>query len=296
MTVQELEVRIMDWARRESGVEALIQIGSRVQPGAEVDEWSDCDYHLIVQDTARFLNTDWLGAIAPYWGAHIERTERGVAKISVIFAGGLEVDFVPLSSWQMKLVYLVMAFPTLRPFCPRVLVKGIYNTRLIVRPGYKILIGGVAWQKRLTALTVDWPEVRFTAEDFRDTLTGFWRHAVWVHKKTMRGEVQAARRWFHAELVERRWVLLAEEARLAGRPARPEARKAERWLDTRRLEQTAITTSPDRRALAKALLAEMALFEEVSRSVAQSRGFTEPDYAAVAAWLRAELSLLAELA
>jgi hypothetical protein len=45
-------------------------------------------------------------------------------------------------------------------------------------------------------------------------------------------------------------------------------------------------------ALARALLAELALFEDVCRSVAGSRGFLLPDYAAVAAWLRAELMKL----
>jgi hypothetical protein len=108
----------------------------------------------------------------------------------------------------------------------------------------------------------------------------------------MRGEVRAALRWLHAELAERRLTLLAEEARQAGRAARPEARKAEKWLDERRLGQTAIVTSPDQRVLARALLAEITLFEEVSRSVAQTRGFPLTDYSAVAAWLRTELNKL----
>jgi hypothetical protein len=116
---------------------------------------------------------------------------------------------------------------------------------------------------------------------------------VWVHKKIMRGEVRAALRWYHAELTKRRLDLLADEARLAGRPSRPEARKAEKWLDAKRLEQTAIETSPDQRVLARALLAEISLFEDLSRSVAQTRGFKLPDYAPVATWIRAELSRFA---
>jgi hypothetical protein len=54
-----------------------------------------------------------------------------------------------------------------------------------------------------------------------------------------------------------------------------------------------IETGTDPRTLARALLAEMDLFEEVCRSVAGSRGFAVPDYSGVAAWLRAELAKLA---
>lgn len=292
MNAQECEARILSWARGQTDVEALIQIGSRAQGRAEVDAWSDWDYHLIVRDPSRYLDARWLGAIAPYWNAHIEETERGVAKLSVVFEGGWEVDFVPLTAWKMKLVYFAMAHPEARAVYPKALIRGVYNTRLIVRPGYCVLFGGSAWERRLAGLGATWPAKTLSEEQFQTHLVGFWRHAVWVYKKVMRGEVRAAMRWLHIELTERRLVLLAEEARLRGQQARPEARKAEQWLGARRLEQTDIVTSPDQLVLAKALLAEISLFEEVSRSVAESYGFVLPDHSQVAGWLRTELQKL----
>lgn len=98
--------------------------------------------------------------------------------------------------------------------------------------------------------------------------------------------------WLHRLISEHVYALLAEEALLAGRSSRPEARKSEQWLDAHRLKQTAITTSTDQKILAQALLAAIALFEEVSRGVAQSRGFSLPDYGPVAAWLRTQLTRL----
>ena len=65
---------------------------------------------------------------------------------------------------------------------------------------------------------------------------------------------------------------------------------SQRELEGQLKKQTDIETSPDQRVLARALLAEMALFEDVSRSVAQAKGFKLPDYAPIALWLRAELS------
>ncbi|HWA26755.1 MAG TPA: hypothetical protein VG734_13945 [Lacunisphaera sp.] len=290
MTPQEFETRVVTWAQHQSGLEALIQIGSRVQAGADLDEWSDWDYHLITRNPEHYWTCDWLPEIAPCWNAHLERTDRGVVKLSAVYSGGFEADFVPLSAWQMKLVYWAMARPGLRSAFPSRLLRGIYNTQIIVRPGYRVVIGGSTWEERLTALNAAWPKNEFTNIDYQYNVTGFWRHAIWVQKKIMRGETRAALRWYQVELTKHRWALLEEEARIAGRPVRPEARKAEKWLDARRLEQTAIETSTDQQMLARGLLAEMALFEEVTRSVAASRGWSIPDTAAVAAWLRQELN------
>lgn len=289
MTAQEFENRIVDWARQQPDIGALIQIGSRVQAGGHVDEWSDWDYQVITTSPARYLNQEWPAQIASCWSAHVERTERGVAKLSVVFSGGFEVDFIPLPAWQMKLVYWSMARPGLGSLYPSALRRGIANTRLVVCPGYRVVLGGAAWEQRLEALQVPWPEKTFSAGDFEFRVTAFWRHIVWVQKKVARGELRAALRWNQLEVVEHLLALLTEEARIAGRATRPEARKAEQWLDARRLQQTDIVTSLDQKVMARALLAEIALFEEVSRSVATSRGFALPDRTAVAAWLREEL-------
>jgi len=293
MTAPEYEARVVAWARGLPDLEALVQIGSRVQPGAKVDAWSDWDYHLIVRDPARYFNRDWPAAIAPCWGAHFERTERAVVKMSAVFDGGHEADFVLLPAWQMKLVYRAMRHPGLAGWYPRALRTGIHNLRLVARPGARVILGGPAWEQRLTALAAEWPEPGFSEQDFQRHAAAFWRHAVWVAKKILRGEVRAAQRWQHTELREHVYALLEEEARIAGRTPRPEARQAEQWLSAGRLRQTAIETAPEQRVLARALLAELTLFREVSASVAACRKFKSGDYTAVETWLRAELAKLA---
>jgi len=292
MTPQVFEARIVEWARQQPDVEALVQIGSRVQSGGVVDGWSDWDYHLIVRNPSRYLNALWPVKIAPCWCAHYEKTERGVVKLSAIFEGGLEADFIPLAAWQMKLVYWAMARPGLGRIYPDALRRGIANTRLVVGPGYKVIMGGSAWENRLGALSVNWPDRDLSLMDFQSHIAAFWRHAVWVQKKCFRGESRAALRWQQVELTDHVYALLAEEARLAGSRARPEARKAEQWLSPKRLSQTAIETGTDQRVLARALLSQINLFEEVCRSVAESRNFTLPDYSAVAGWLREKLTKL----
>ena len=294
MTPHEFEARIVDWARRQPDVEALVLAGSRAL-GSGVDEWSDWDFHLISARPQQYYRTDWLAEIAPTWCAHAERTPRGVIKVSAVFEGGLEADFVPLAAWQMKLVYWGMRHPAWAKEMPTRLRRGILETRaFLLGSGYRVLVGGKAWERRLTALDVEWVGPSMSAEEFFRHVGAFWQKSVWLTKKIARPEPRSAMHWLHKLVTDHVYALLAEEARLAGRPARPEARKAEQWLDARRLAQTVIATGTDQRVLARALLAEITLFEEVSRSVAATRSFILPDHSAVAAWLRAELMKLTE--
>ena len=294
MTAHDFEARTVDWARRQPDVEALVLAGSRAQ-GDGVDEWSDWDFHLISTQPERYYRPDWLRKIAPPWCAHAERTSRGVIKVSAVFEDGLEADFIPLAAWQMKLVYWGMRHPQWAGWMPARLHRGILETRrFLLGSGYRMLVGGKAWERRLMALSIEWAGLSMEADEFNRHTAAFWQKSVWVTKKIARPEPRSAMHWLHKLITDHVYALLAEEARLAGRPARPEARKAEKWLDAKRLAQTAIETGTDPRGLARALLAEMALFEEVCRSVAGSRGFVVPDHATVAAWLRAELTKLAE--
>lgn len=121
----------------------------------------------------------------------------------------------------------------------------------------------------------------------------FWQQAVWITKKIARPEPRSALHWLHRIVLDRVYALLEEEAWLAGRKARPEALKAEKWLDERRLSQTRMATDLDQKTLARALLAQLDLFEDLSRGIAAARGVELPDYSAVAGWVRSELAKLA---
>jgi hypothetical protein len=296
MTPDEFEGSIVRWARRQSDISALVLIGSRAL-NAGVDALSDWDFYIISDRPGRYHHPGWVSEIAPPWCAHVERSPRGAVKVSAVFAGGLEADFVPLAAWRMKLVCWCMRHPEWAAGMPAGLRHGITETRVILlNSAHRVLVGGAPWENRLSALAVAWPSRRMSAAELNRHAAAFWQKAVWVTKKIARPEPRAALHWLHKLIVEHVYALLEEEAWLAGRRARPEAQKAEKWLEPRRLEQTELITSLDPKVLARALLAQMGLFEEVSRSVAASHGFALPDHAAVAAWLRTELARILERA
>jgi len=294
MTAEEFEARIVEWARRQTDIKALIQIGSRAQGGAHFDAWSDWDFHLISTRPKKYYRTDWLSAIGRPWCATAERSLRGRVKISAVFENSFEADFVPLANWQMKLVYWGMQHPKLASRMPARLRRGILETREILQnSGYRVLIGGKSWERRLAALQVAWTNPRMSAEEFERHSASFWQKSVWVAKKIARPEPRSAMHWLHKLIAEHLYALLAEEAWLAGRGARPEALKAEKWLDARRLEQTSFETGIDPQNLARALLGAIDLFEEVAESVATKKGYFLGDYSEVSAWLKIELGSLA---
>lgn len=293
MTDREFEARIVDWAHRQRGLEALVLAGSRARPDGQADHWSDWDFHLITTRPQEYRNSSWLAQIAPCWAAQAERTPRGVIKVSAVFENGLEADFVPLAAWQMWLVYTGMKYPGWACWMPHRLWRGIQETRaFMLGSGFRLLAGNPKWHRRFAALDTEWPVMALAEADFIFHMSAFWTKAVWIFKKSARPEPRSAMHWLHLISVQHTYAMLAEEARLAGRAPRPEARKAEQWLDARRMQQTAMATGVEQTLLARALLAELALFEDVCRSVAGSRGFSLPDYTAVAAWLRAELTKL----
>lgn len=293
MTALEFEARIAAWARQQSGLEALVLGGSRSGSGGSVDGWSDWDFQLISTRPADYRHVRWLSDIAPCWCAHAERTPRGFIKVSAVFAGGWEADFMPLAAWQMKLVFSAMRHPEWAGWMPRRLRRGIHETRgFLLGSGYRFLTGGSEWEERFTALQVTWPDLPMTAEEFAQLTGAFWQKAVWVFKKIARPEPRSAMHWLHLLVVHQVYPLLAEEARLAGRAPRAEARKAEQWLGEGRLRQTAMETRLDQRMLAHALRDQLALFHEVSASVAAGRGFPLADHQAVEQWLRTELMKL----
>lgn len=291
MTAVEFENRIVNWARSQVDIKALVQIGSRVQAKGYADEWSDWDFHLISNRPQKYRNKAWVREIAPPWSAHVERSPWGSIKVSAVFEDGLEADFVLLKAWQMALVYRGMKYPKWARWMPARLRQGVLETRVILlNSGYKVLVGGPEWEKRLAAMKVKWETRKMSAEELCGHVSAFWQKSVWVAKKIARPELRSAMCWLHKLSMDHVYGLLEEEALLAGRSARPWALKAEQWLDARRLAQTDVVTSLDQKVLARALLAQIDLFEEVSRSVATSRGFELPDHSAVAAWLRAELA------
>ncbi|MBI2513799.1 MAG: aminoglycoside 6-adenylyltransferase [Opitutae bacterium] len=289
MSDDPVMARISAWAASRADISALVQIGSRVQPGATPDRWSDYDFQLISTRPALYRDPAALHGLGETWVVNSQRVFGGADKLTLVFPGGVEADFVILRAVELRIAFAALRAPGLASLWPPPLKFGVRNLKIVACPGWRVVKGGAAWERRYARLgaTLPWP--RLDEREFRGVCAAFWAAAVWTAKKIARGELRAAQRHFHLTLVEQLWRLLEEEARDHDRAVRPEARRAESWLAPERLPQSAFATGADRATLSRALRAAAGAFEDAAATLARQRGWTPPDHSAARDWLLGEL-------
>lgn len=286
-TGDQVVTRVAAWAEARPDIAALVQIGSRVQPGGAADSWSDYDFQLITRRPAAYADPAVLTPIGDVWLASAQPVFGGATKLTVILADAVEMDFVVLPHWQLRVALGALRFPAAESLWPPPLRHGVRDLRIVACPGWRVIKGGPAWEARYRRLgtAVPWPpldEPRFHA-----LCAEFWAALVWVTKKIERGELRAAQREIHRVLLEKTWLLLENETRARGATARPEARRAETWLDPRRLAQTAIGTAPDAAGLRRSTAAIAELFADLARHQAGAHGWAHREPSALLDWFRA---------
>ena len=281
--------RIAAWAAARPDIAALVQIGSRVQPGNAADQWSDYDFQLISSSPGAFREPAAYAALGEAWVFSVQPVFGGADKVTLIGPDAVEMDFVLLSSLELRVVFAALRYPGLAGLWPPPLREGVRNLRIVACPGWRVLKGGAPWERRYARLgaAVPWPAL--TEREFQARLSAFWAAAIWTAKKILRGEYRAAQRELQRSVWECIWALLEEEARSAGAQSRPEARRAEAWLTPDRIRQTAVSGGTDRTALSAGLLAAATLFEEVSGRLAAERGWARREHASARDWLRSRL-------
>ena len=92
--------KVLDWARRQDGLGAVILTGSRARERATVDAASDCDVEVFVAEPERYSSSSaWLEEISPAWvylpPSKVGAEEDGGRRVwrLVFFEGGTKVDF-----------------------------------------------------------------------------------------------------------------------------------------------------------------------------------------------------------
>jgi len=271
------------WAHSRGDISALVQIGSRVQTGAATDAWSDYDYQLITTRPAGYIDGSFCRALGPCWAVGRQLAFGNSVKVTAIYDGALEADFVVLRHLEVVIATLAMRWPGTQRWWPRALRRGVEDLRIVAAPGWSIIKGGAVWERRFSRITPF--RASLSAAEF-DRLCGeFWTQLVWAAKKAARGEFRASQRGIHAHLVESSLRVLQEEALLAGRRAYPLGRRAELWLTGEELAATAFGTRPERAALMSAIEQVAGVFSRSSASVAASNNWSRTDHSEILAWL-----------
>lgn len=273
------------WARAQPDIRALVQIGSRAQKAAAADPWSDYDYQLITTRPGRYRDGSFCQALGPCWayGTHVAFGDS--VKVTAVYDGALEADFVVLRHLEVWIATLALRWPATERLWPGALRRGAANLRIVAAPGWRVVKGGAPWVERYSRIRPYRP--RMTEEEFNGLCGNFWAQLVWAAKKAARGELRASQRGIHEHLMEGGLRMLQEEALLEGRQAHPLGRRAELWLTRDQLEGTALGTRPERAFLMVAIEQIADVFSKSSAAVAARNGWRSGDCSAVRAWLAA---------
>jgi hypothetical protein len=271
------------WAHDQPDISALVQIGSRVQKGATADQWSDFDYQLITSRPGKYRNGSFARDLGPCWAYGAQVAFGNATKVTAVYAGALEADFVVLSNWEVRVAMAALRWPRTAPLWPRALEMGVLNLKIVAAPGWDVIKGGEPWRRRYSRIAparAPLGEAQFSA------LCGeFWTQLVWAAKKADRGEFRASQRALHLHLLENSLRILQEEALLEGRQAFPFGRRAETWMTEAQSAATDIRSAPDRASLLAALEKLAGAFEGSSSAVAARNGWSGVQAAEIRAWL-----------
>jgi len=173
---EPLTTRLAAWAKADDNISAVVIVGSRARADHPADEWADLDLVVLARDPQPlWAGTAWLEAIGEPWLTFIEPTPDGrTYERRVLFAGGLDVDFVPVSVASLM----------------EVLDRGLAQGLVLLQRGARILVDkdGLA-QRAIDSVVPARPAPPPTEAEFLNLVHDFWYHTVWAAKHLRRGDL-----------------------------------------------------------------------------------------------------------
>ncbi len=227
--------RIAAWAQAEKEIVMLALIGSRARDRSDplaADEYSDWDFQIATDSDQLFNDSGWLTNLGLKPLHYVDRTGRlgSARKITAIFAT-TEIDCVILPSASLRAAanQVLQGWPSVPP----ALFHATVDLAAVLRGGFRLLKGGEEFREfyEFSANRVN--EVRLSDTGAIALADGFVCDYVSTRKKIARGELIAARRWLHVQLLEANLRLLHELRQRRGLPSQPDGRRLEQFDDPR---------------------------------------------------------------
>ncbi|MFD9904879.1 aminoglycoside 6-adenylyltransferase [Streptomyces sp. NPDC059063] len=167
--------RVLDWARRQPDLQAVLRTGSRARRDGTVDVFSDHDIELYTTDVARYEDDGaWVGQLGPVVvQVGLDGPWENPARL-VFFEGGVKVDF--------------QVVPVAR--LAKMAAEGLDDLH---ERGYEVL-----WDREGAAAALPEPTGRVSAElpdaeEFAELCAEFWFEVAHLPRYLARGELWVAK-------------------------------------------------------------------------------------------------------
>jgi aminoglycoside 6-adenylyltransferase len=282
---QEIEHRLISWARNQKDIRALVVVGSRATPKTTRDAFSDLDVLLVAARPSSYVDeVNWLDQIERPWLTYVLQTPLGerIARGAVFREGQITVDFAVVGRWSLPGAMLLLGalsrVPALASWIPSVLANQLAALAGMLRAGTRVLVDKDGAAARLGRMAVSWPRsTRPSEREFADVVCTFWGSTFWTAKKLLRGDLwrctEGGRDVRHLLLQMVEWHARAihgwdYETWYLGR-------SIERWAEPRIVHALpCLLPGYDLSSQQRALVATANLFQWVSEETAARLGFS----------------------
>ncbi len=265
-----IKERLINIAKENDSIKAIVAIGSSVRDYSKADEFSDIDLIIATTELDSFLYRDeLLSQLGNIKISFIEHTLGGGLERRVLFDGSLDADFIVFTPDQ--LISAVQG--------------GVANE--VMNRGYLVMYDDMNITPLLKKhITMSVRTISMSEAEFCNLVNDFWFHTVWASKKILRGEIWVAKMCIDAYLKNHllsvmeynRYISDKEDVWHCGR-------FLEKWVGDENLSALKNCFAHyDKYDIIKALFNTAELFSENAHAISESCGYNYPekaeDYAA----------------
>ncbi len=260
-----IKERLINIAKENNSIKAVVAIGSSVRDYSKADEYSDIDIIIGMDDPDSILfKDDILEQLGSIKISFVEHTLGGGLERRVFFDGALDADFIVFTPEQFV----------------SAVTEGVANE--VMNRGYLVMYDSMDITPLLDKYIV--PSVRtvsMTEAEFCNIVNDFWFHTIWASKKILRGEIWVAKMCIDGYLKDRLLsVMEYRRYQLYNQDVWHCGRFLEKWAGDESISALKNSFAHyDKSDMIKALFNTAELFSENAKAISDKCGYKYPDIA-----------------
>lgn len=257
-----IKSNLMELARSDDSIKAVIAIGSTTRKDIVADEFSDLDLFIITDNTESWLrgnNPEKLGNVRI---SFVEPTLGGGEERRCIYDDSLDVDMIVFTPEQFDAA----------------IKQGVASW--VCNRGYKVLYDTMGFETLMAQyIKTEVGSADISETEYKNRVNDFYFHTIWASKKILRGELWSAKMCLDAYL--KGHLLRITEAYTVCKyhtDTWHDGRFLDRWADESiRNELKSCFAHYDREDMIAALKATEKLFTRLAGELADMKGYPFPE-------------------
>ena len=257
----DIKGRILESAKSDDDIRAIIAIGSTTRSDVKADEYSDLDLFIITTNVEPWFSGEYPEKFGNVAISFIEDTLGGGKERRCIYDEDKDVDMLVFTPEQFEAA----------------IKEGV--AQWVMNRGYAVLYDSMDFtsllEKHIT-LSVTAPSM--TEDEFLNMINDFYFHNIWAYKKLKRGEIWSAK--ISVDSYLKNYLLRMIELycyKVSGVDVWHDGRFIDRWAGEEILSEIKESFAHyDNDDIKRALIKTHELFARITRELAEVEGYEYP--------------------